>query len=363
MWEHTAPRVKLPDNIPRKPMIPGPNSWAQSLEQEKAAMKDQELKQSINRERYEDKAMPQTWPEDPPNNPNLPKKKYIKPAIPLANPSSSHKDRAVTDPVAPKPLFATRKASVDQLRRKFSGFKTDDSQKEDRITSDEFSAYILATGKAAQVLGMHTVPGTKNDTPHTSAPLPVNKNETNRISSEDLLERLTQSTPVNSQERDSTPIRQAQPTPIPTRRFLRENNLSSPTQTPVFTTSSQGEEQASDSELRLRKLSGTELENGPTAAAGYQIAWDMGEVKIGEGESLHRVPSCTGVIEDVHPPERKPNWHSAVGSVGTSPQASNTQGECDGGLLRPMMYSPSEYGGVWENNPAVVSIREDFDKY
>ncbi len=59
MSQPPTPRVKLPEVIPRKPVVPGPNSWALSATQGDPKKLPQPA-QVTNREKYEKKPMPLT---------------------------------------------------------------------------------------------------------------------------------------------------------------------------------------------------------------------------------------------------------------------------------------------------------------
>lgn len=125
MSRPSTPHIKLSE-VKRKPLVPGPNSWAQEVEKA-SSMKGSVSGTATNRSKYEDKPMPPI-PQDrdmspPPIGPGKPG--YIQPATPLTYSSpTSAKNRAVTDPVASKHLFATGKGSIADLRDKFSSLGT-----------------------------------------------------------------------------------------------------------------------------------------------------------------------------------------------------------------------------------------------
>lgn len=81
---------------------------------------------------------------------------------------------------------------------------------------------------------------------------------------------------------------------------------------------------------------------------------NIGEVGIIDHAGMHRVESFRGVIENV-PISKGSSGQIYADSAAYSSQPSTSQGQDTGGLLPPNVYSPSNYGGVWENDPAVVS--------
>ena len=120
MSQTLTPRVKHSE-VKRKPLVPGPNSWAQEAEKI-SVMKGSNSGIATNRSKYEDKPMP-PLPPGPEKSPAGPGKSgYIQPATPLTYSSpSSAKTRAVTDPAAAKNIFNAGKVGIVELRQKFSG--------------------------------------------------------------------------------------------------------------------------------------------------------------------------------------------------------------------------------------------------
>ena len=222
MADQEKPRVKLPtlpDTISRKPVVPGLNSWAQSRQEQQqrsSGGEQSDVGQATNRDKYEHKPMPPPPTGSPPQNQHLPAKAHIQPAIPLVNPRprlQSQQKRAVTDPVAPKPLFTGRKLSVAKLRKKYSfSRETNDIPQAEAMPTDQSSPVIqLSSEKAAEILGLYPPPENKPDmllAPAPSAP---------------VLDLFRPSS--DSIERASTPTGQVQSTPAPTRRYLKENDL------------------------------------------------------------------------------------------------------------------------------------------
>lgn len=120
MSQPSTPRVKHSE-VRRKPLIPGPNSWAQEAEKI-SVMKSSNPGIATNRSKYEDKPMPPLPPVREKSPPGPGKTGYIQPATPLTYSSPpSAKNRAVTDPAAAKNLLNAGKVSIVELRQKFSG--------------------------------------------------------------------------------------------------------------------------------------------------------------------------------------------------------------------------------------------------
>ena len=350
MADQEKPKVKLPDTIPRKPVVPGLNSWAQSRQEQQqrsSSGEQSDVGQATNRDKYEHKPMPPPSTDSPPQNKHLLAKAHIQPAIPLANPRpklQSQQKRAVTDPVAPKPLFTGRKLSVAKLRKKYSfSQETNDVAEAETMPTDQSSSvFQLSSEKAAEVLGLYPPPGIKPDIPPAPAP------------SAPVLDPFHPSS--DSVERAPTPKPQVQSTPAPTRRYLRENDLSTPTITeaPVaskWQVNQDPQNQNSDS----KKAEAGNFTPGMLQPPKLGRYGNVGEVGLVEANGMHRVESFSGVIENAESsPEHSGQMYS--GSTGALSQSSMTHGLNTGDLVPPVIYSPSNYGGVWENDPAVVRI-------
>ena len=349
MADQDKPRVKMPVSIPRKHLTPGPNSWAQSQQeqQQSSAIEQLCVGQVTNRDKYEHKPMLPPPPVDSsPHKLYLQDRTYIQPAIPLVNPApkmQSQQKRAVTDPVAPKPLFTARKLSVAKLRKKYSFSKTsDDSSKQEAIPMDQsFPVVQLSSEKVAQVLGIYLPPENKPNTPPASAPLAPAP--------------VSFGVPPYSLERTASPGQQAQSTPAPTRRYLKENDLPTPTITeaPVALNQQVNENpQNQNNDLK-------EVEEGiPTPGMLHPPRLgrfgNVGEVGLVEANGMHRVESFSGIIENAE--SSLVQYGEMYGSSTENlSQSCMTQALKTGDSLPPV-YSPSNYGGVWENDPSVVSL-------
>lgn len=350
MADPDKPRARLPDDVPRKLLVPGPNSWAQSQqEQQQRSSSGEQLDagRATNRDKYEHKPMPPPPADSSPRNKYLQAKAYIQPAIPLVNPGAgmqSHQKRAVTDPVPPKPLFAGRKLSVAKLRKKYSFSKTkDDVPEAEAIPTDESSPIVrLSSEKAAEVLGLCPPPENKPNMPSTSAVLAPVPDSFHSSS--------------DSVARTNSPERQVQSTPAPTRRYLRENDLP----TPIILDAPITFDRQVKEDSQGHKNDSKKAEDGilppqmlyPPRLGKYE---NVGEVGLVEANGMHRIESFRGVIESA---EYSPAYTGQMyaGSTEALSQSSMSQGLHTGDLVPPIIYSPSNYGGVWENDPAVVSI-------
>ena len=367
MADLIAPRVKLPDAITRKAVVPGPNSWAQQQQQEQQEQQEQQRNNVIhqagdarptNRDRYEHKPMPPPPPSEESASHGsyiLHPKAYIQPAIPLFKQPpniQNQKDRAVTDPVAPKPLFAGRKVSVTQLRKKYSQSKgKGDSSKEGSVNDGESSPIVQNTSeKAFQVLGLHPVPDNSRNTPPSSAPVAPTADPFGNPHE-------------NSEEPAATPARHVQSspvptcsTPVPTRRYLRENGLPDPA---AAESSRAPQEQNTERSQRVPDESGIGGERMPAnrflLPPRLGTHNNKGEVGLVQGHGMHRIESFRGVIEDGSISNGS-NGQVYMNSCADALQSSTgpSQNTRD---MPPNIYSPSDYGGVWENDPAVVSLR------
>ena len=348
MSDSPAPRVKLPAVTPPRMAQAGFNPWATNQDQLVA-----KTPKATNRDRYENKPMPPT-PDPSPSPVAKPltarkNRGHIQPAIPLVSPVLSDpkiKNRAATDPVVPKPLFTSTTSAVNQLRKKYS-----QSRKKSKSIIDEEEALHRSpsppsgvTQKASQILGVYPVKDNQGKPPPASAPPSSHTPDPFRTSIE------------STRSQNTSPPRQVQSTPVPTRRFLRENNLAGP---PGVRGSQESKEavRTSGGEKAQRNSAQDAVANKdflhPTRLA---VSGKKGEVGYVRENEMQRVLSFTGVIE-------QPDSPSEGGNRGTSNSARNDWTEnsvrqhYSGEILYPTVYSPSDYGGVWENDPNVVSRR------
>ena len=353
MADQEQPMENLLGTISRKPLVPGLNSWAQSQQEQHWSPSGEQLGpgRATNRDKYEHKPMPRLPADFSPHKNYLQAKAYVQPTIPLANSTKetqSQQKRAVTDPVAPKPLFASRKLSVAKLRKKysFSKAKDDTPETESMPTTQQLSSVSrLSSEKAAEVLGLCPPPEDKANTPPAFAllaPVP----DPFSLSSDSI-------------ERTTSPVRQVQSTPAPTHRCLKENDIPTPriTKAPVASNRQMNE----GSQIRNRDPKKPEddmFTSGMLHPSRLGRYGNVGEVGLVEANEMHRVESFSGVIENAESYLGR-NGQMYAGSMGALSQSSMTQGPNTGDLLPSAIYSPSNYGGVWENDPAVVSIPKE----
>ena len=340
------PKVELPKSISRKPVVPGPNSWAQSQEKQRAAMKAQDLRNPTNRERYENKSMPKMPDESSARKEYLQPKAYIQPAIPLLRVAPSQKHRAVTDPIAPKPLFADKKASVDELRKNFMPSKPTQPKDEPSVqdeptweTQSVAPTFSHISGKAARVLGMIPVSEESWNKTRTSAPTAP------------LGSVVEQDSSKCQDQQSANTSRQVQSSPVPTRRSLKESDVPTESEIARPTTSSGVTTRESTHETNSKySRGGQALGNGRLAPPKLPSYGKVGNNGVVEEHGMYRVESFQAVIEDATNEEQS---HSTtripLPQTSSAPTLSNKE------LLPPTVYSPSIYHGVWENDPAVVS--------
>ena len=352
--EHTL-KAKLPESILRKPMVPGPNSWALSQQQHK---QDQHTNgpsngvKVIKRDKYENKPMPPPPPPDSPSpDARLQPKVYIRPAVPLVSPlpgTKTPQKRAVTEPVVPKPLFGSRKISVTELRRKYSNAKpkaiaTEAPEEVTRQSTPKPPACAEESGPPVQGLGTQSVEGVVRVT----TPVPVPDKSTNNPF------LTTYDTPLQEK---SEHARLLQSTPLPTRRYLRENGIPTPKLAETFDQAKhQARGHAQKEGVRPLDSKGHIQAAATLYPSRVGTYANTGEVGWVEANGLHRVESCVGVIENAGSGDCNGNTTCTNSSEGPS-QPSTAHDSSAGGFLPSVVYTPSDYGGVWENDPAVVSI-------
>ena len=352
--EHTL-KVKLPGSILRKPVVPGPNSWALSEQQHKQQQHTHGLSNApkvIKRDIYENKPMPPPPPPDSPSpDARLQPKVYIQPAVPLVSPLPATKTpqkRAVTEPVVPKPLFGSRKISVTELRRKYSNSKPkaiapEAPEEVTRQSTPRPPACAEEVGPPVQGLGTQSVEGLVRVT--TPVPVPA------KSTSNPFL--TTYNTPLQEKSEHGRPL---QTTPLPTRRYLRENGIPTPKLAETFDLAKHQAREHVQKE-GVRPVDSNEHVRAaatlyPSRVGTYANTGEVGRV---EANGLHRVESCVGVIENAGSGDSNGNATFTNSSEGPS-QPSTAQDSSTGGLQPSVVYTPSDYGGVWENDPAVVSI-------
>ena len=139
------------------------------------------------------------------------------------------------------------------------------------------------------------------------------------------------------------PNRQIRSTPMPTRRYFQENNITAPSPSRI-PNEEMGE--GSGDAPGSRNGEGVIVGHGnlnPTRTGTYAR---IGEVDIVEMSETQRVESQIGVIETVQSP-----------SPSGAQRNSNSQYQGLGEETLENPDSSSIYGHVWENNPRVVCTR------
>lgn len=305
MSRPSTPRVNLPDVVHRKPVQPGPNSWAQSAEKA-GVMKIPNSGPATNRDKYENKPMPPlpraSEHGTPPNMSGKPG--YIQPATPLKfSNQSTVKNRAVTDPLASKPLLGANK--IGELRRKFSGAKVHTNSSSIEAAVRPCTPAPEPSELTAQSSASRENDQSRHGQPPASAPVVT----------------TSQSPQAFAQSQD----RQHQSTPAPSRQYGNDD--------------SNGGFILGDGKLN------------PTRHGTYG---SVGEVEYVEGKPEHRVASVAGVIEHAetsseHELSKSPSARASSSSTSTYRDQNLSY------MLKPTVYTPSNYGGVWENDPHVVS--------
>lgn len=201
----------------------------------------------------------------------------------------------------------------------------------------------------------------RSDTQDTTSnrPEPQTQPTGGRNINQNRRETPPSSAPANTNVPDpyrspETAGRQTNSTPVPTRRYLRENNLP----TPILTQASFSVPHFAYSDVdqvsEANKPEGIIIGDGrlnPTRTGAYG---NIGEVEIVEGKGVHRVASFMGVIENAESLPSVSEQEQLPRSASMSPDRLNpVQGQT---TLQPIAYSPSIYGGVWENDPHIVSL-------
>ena len=150
--------------------------------------------------------------------------------------------------------------------------------------------------------------------------------------------------------------RQTNSTPVPTRRYLRENNIPTSVLTQaaavVPRVTYDDADPGSDESGVPEGLIVGDGNLKPTVDGTYGT---LRKVEVVEGKAVHKVASFAAVIENVgsSPSATQDQQHQRSITKTPSNRDSSSQ---DNTMLLPVAYSPSEYGGVWENDPNVVCI-------
>ncbi|KAL8705984.1 MAG: hypothetical protein Q9201_000928 [Fulgogasparrea decipioides] len=354
MAESQAPRVNLPAVTPPRVTPTGPNSWVAN--QGQAFSKTSTV---TNRDKYKNKPMPPT-PEPSPSpvpNPLTTRKNraYIQPATPLVSPGPVNlniKNRAATDPVMPQPLFTSTTCTVNQLRNKYSQPKSKGryTKDEEDATHRPTSPTLLVSHKASQILGVYPVEDNHRETPPASAPPSSHTPGPFRTSTE------------NTKGRNVSPNRQVHSTPVPTRRYLRENNLLASASTRASQELKAASSMSTEEKKQPHLPKGIVTDHNSLNPTRLVTSDRKGEVEYVRQNEMQRVLSFSGVIEQSDSP-RGAESAMELNSARTDWNANILRPEYSGELLHPTIYSPSNYGGVWENDPKVGRTLPPFSPF
>ena len=331
----SAPTVKLPDGVFRQNTLSGTNSWAQSSTTIKPMMKQTHHGQPTNRDKYENKPMPKLPVEESPAVVRS-QPRYIPPAVPLVNPIlQGQKMRAVTDPIQSRSVVNGKTPSITQLRKKFSSSRTDVT----KIDEKEFLSYGDIPDKAQNVLGISiqraATPSATANRRQTPAPTPfVPKSQTK------LKQPLFQT--------------KTGPSDLSSRGSIGSNHDKADLQMAdgIRHHSDTAEDAIKHAQTPLQSDEAEKPAEGPSRPkiAAYGSVGKVGVIQKG---ALHPSGSFQGVIEMASPAKSEhdvPHRESPSAKLPSSSRSARPSEE----FLNPVTYSPSNYGGIWENDPAVV---------
>lgn len=348
---------------PRKP-IPGSNSWAQESEKPRTAKTGPTGPNApgppTNRSKYEDtppkpstskpssstskpssstsKPSPSTSKPSSSSKPQagpsrLPR---IQPVTPLARPPQSRqntKDRAVTDPIIPQPLAVTKKSLTERNQDEAVSQKEIFDEKIS-VQNDPPSLPRAGSDNGSEIYMAQPVTDNSRGELSSSAP-PTTRNTPLFFSS--------------AEERSARP-------PVQPYR-LRQANWPTPTFS-YSSLASNAHMSSTDNEMQgpdLGMIMGDGILN-PTRTGAYAR---VGEVGIVHQDDAQRVSSQAGIIETVRFPgaNNTPGYpshlHGTLSQLeGRPPNSSARQSQQSTGSIQ----SESNYGGVWENHPHVVSL-------
>ncbi|KAL8823458.1 MAG: hypothetical protein Q9191_005837 [Dirinaria sp. TL-2023a] len=334
MSRPSTPHVKIPEVGDRKQIQPGPNSWAQAS-QKPSVMKIKNPGPATNRDKYENKPMPPLprtlQPSSASHTPGKPG--YIQPATPLTYTNQPMvKTRAVTDPVALKPIFGGSKTSIGELRRKFSGTKDNAHINSAEAVARPRTPVPSRSELPTQSPKCHDLLSVRHDQPPASAQLAT------------TAPGLFQSADHQGRQQKSTPS-------------LRDGYEPDDQVPNAKTTRSSADRSDHNNALKMNDLDGIIMGDGklnPTRKGTYGT---VGEVQYVEGKAVHRVASSAGIIENAEYLSESDDRseQSSAHAASSSADTGHPQGRTD--FLQPRFYSPNNYGGVWENDPQVVSIK------
>ena len=328
MAEGAADQTNRPASIDRKP-TPGPNSWAQSQSQTGLAAAQQSKPRPTNRDKYENKPMPNL-----PSELENPRKSVKLPAIPILMPPDNPRNRAVTDPLESSYALGGRKPSVTQLRKRFGHSK----QNSDSSTSNA----PVPTGKAAEVLGIGPKRLQKGKVPTLTTQAPE------ELDNDSSIIIMRSEGPLS----ESAQPQQNRPSATGGSDISREASPS-----PGERQQSLGDRDVGDLAIEVAKKTPQDhtARLAPAKIGSYAR---IGEVGMLQGQGLVRIESVQGIIDHANPQHAKSEISERDSEKELDNEAtprSSSQSQYSAGLLKPVSYSPNDYAGVWENDPAVVS--------
>ena len=287
-----------------------------------------EVPKPTNRDRYENKPMPELPSEVADLVVTPSRKPYIQPAVPLVNPTTPQAKRAVTDPVGPRNSSIARKPSVSHLRKVFGHAKR--SSKDDR---QGIPTVPYTTRKAAIILGL----------PQQDEVGPSPATDRNTASDD-------ASTGHSSQDGHVAPHEASGQTELPYVRSDSQSTIgatsSRPLGTPMISISTEHDWEDSHEGPTYGSRPDIRGSLSPKIASYGQV----GDKAFVHDQKLFRVESVQGIIEHTESPrhaDSDPNNQKYGATLQELQKQDQKQSEISNG--------PDGYKGIWENDPAVVS--------
>ena len=357
MSDPAKPRGKVPEAPSRKPFMASSQGTGVNLtEQVGNTRKMQDAQpqdgKPTNRNKYENKPMP-TTPIASPSSSAKPKSHHvpIQPATPFVKSSQNRQDaknRAVTEPIMPQPLFTAQQKSTPQHA------ETSVENKDEYVAPKIQGIHPVAHHEIEPIKSQHPSPPPTTDSEASEFqgfryPVADNRVRDEVPASAPPTCGTSSAYGSSPENRPASPMRHPMSTPLPTRRYHQEKHLPTP---PLahesFPSSPQmgvmGRDETQGSNHPEGMIMGDGVLN-PTRTGTYAR---LGEVKFVEQE--HRVISQVGQIESIE--------YAGTGDSRGHPGPTGSQGASFRGSTQ---YAPSTYTGVWGNNPHVVSLYMSLD--
>lgn len=297
-----------------------------------------------NRSKYEDKQLPPTPKASSSNStqagPEHPSR--IKPVTPIVKLPPRHhhpRDREVTDPILSQPLMLTKTTLTDPPEVPDSDSRKGVLGEEMPLENQPLSLPHAVFDAGSEITRAYPVADSNQGERSSSAPIPTN-NTRNRF-------------PLSSREEPISPLMHPD--------HLQATNLLTLTPPSTYVALANTHMGGADGRgMQGRQPGGMIMGDGmlnPTKGGGYGR---VGRVRIVDQNDSQRVISHIGVIETVESAESSnaPSHHSH--SEGTLSHLDETQPNFDAHQSQPSsgsIHTESNYGGVWENHPHVVSIQ------